>query len=143
IVWYDNITKEILTQKSVKLFAFETAQYDDEKDFLPFHTHQVELGNQEIVSVDIINLVYEEIADSNLKDVSGLSFIKNEIDINFFNAISQKINYGVVSFVPIRYNKNRSKYERVISYQMELGLRNINRTQKSTSRNYTNSSKLS
>lgn len=143
IKWYDNIVKDVLDFKTVKLFAFETAQYKDELDFLPFHSHQIQLGNQEITSINVINFEYEQIDDTSLKDVSGLRFVENEINVDFYNAISRKVNYGVVSFVPIRFNKNLSKFERVVSYQIELTLKTAVVNQKSTFKNFTNNSVLS
>jgi hypothetical protein len=130
IIWHENVTNSFLDSKARTFLTFDNAQYNHEKDFLPFYTKQLSLSNQEIISVDIINVEYSTIEFDSVKNVSGLSFIENEIDIKFFNSVSKKQNYGIISFIPIIYNQNLGVYQRVISYKLRVNTmsKNLNNT---------------
>lgn len=130
INWHENVTNSLLDSKVRTFLAFENAQYNYEKDFLPFYSKQLILSNQEIISVDIINIEYSTIEFDSIKNISGLSFIENEIEIKFFNSVSKKQNYGIIYFIPIIYNQNLGVYQRVLSYQLRVNTisKNLNNT---------------
>ena len=130
IIWHENVTNSFLDSKVRTFLTFENAQYNHEKDFLPFYSKQLALSNQEINSIDVINIEYEIIEFDSIKNISGLSFIENEIDIKFFNSVSKKQNYGIIYFIPIIYNKNLGVYQRVLSYKLKVNTinKNLNNT---------------
>lgn len=143
LVWRENSINDMLDSKTRVFFAFNSAQYNEDKDFLPFHTHQVNLLNKEIIDVQVVNLEYETIQSDSVLNVSGVSFIGNDINIQFFNSVSKKNNFGIISFTPIVFNSNLGVYQRVLSYQLELTLRNKLQNLKTTNKGTVNNSVLS
>jgi len=142
LIWHENVLNDMLDSKTRTFFAFSTAQYDEEKDFLPYHTHQVDLGNEEIIDVQIINIVYETIDNSKVQNVSGSNYIGGDINVKFYNAVSKKSIYGIISFIPIIYNANIGSYQRVKSYQFSLSVKTKNQVVRSLNKASTNSSVL-
>lgn len=143
IVWHENISNNFSESKSQSFLAFENAQYDHEKDFLPFYFKQWNLLNQEIINITVINVEFENIDFDSIKNTSGLSFIENKVEFKFNNAISKKDNFGMISFIPIIYNKNLGIYQKVISYQIELTLGGSTLNRKSAERSFVSNSVLS
>ncbi len=131
IIWHENVINDLLDTKNRAFLSFDYAQYNQEKDFLPFYSKQLSLVNQEITSIEVVNIEFSTIELESIKNVSGLTYIENEIDIKFFNSISKKQNYGIISFVPIIYNQNLGLYQKVISFQLKVNTRSKNLTQKS------------
>ena len=75
IIWHENVTNSFLDSKVRTFLTFENAQYNHEKDFLPFYSKQLALSNQEINSIDVINIEYEIIEFDSIKNISGFFFI--------------------------------------------------------------------
>lgn len=126
IIWHENVVNDLLDTKNRTFLSFDYAQYNQEKDFLPFYSKQLSLVNQEISSVEVVNIEFSTIEFDSIKNVSGLTYIENEIDIKFFNSISKKQNYGIISFVPIIYNQNLGLYQKVLSFQLKVNTRSKN-----------------
>ncbi|MBI2280188.1 MAG: type IX secretion system sortase PorU [Bacteroidetes bacterium] len=120
IIWHENVTNDFLGTKGRTFLSFENAQYNHEKDFLPFYSKQLSLVNQEIASVEVINIEFSTIEFESIENVSGLSFIENEIDVKFSNSVSKKQNFGIISFTPIMYNKKLGVYQRVVNIKLKI-----------------------
>ena len=131
IIWHENVVNDLLDTKNRTFLTFDYAQYNQEKDFLPFYSKQLSLVNQEITSIEVVNIEFSTIELESIKNVSGLTYIENEIEIEFSNSISKKQNYGIISFVPIIYNQNLGLYQKVISFQLKVNTRSKNLTPKS------------
>lgn len=142
IVWHENVTNDFLDGNKKSFFSFDYAQLDDQKDFLAFYSKQINLGTQEIYDIELVNVEYESLKSTEVEHVSGLSFIGNQININFSNSISKKQNYGIVSFVPIVYNKTLGVYQKVIRIQIKLFTRGRNLTNKSSNKSTVQNSVL-
>ena len=120
ILWSANTISKIDESNSKIYFSYKNAKYDDKKDYLPLFTKQLSIKQDEIISVNVIELIYEDLAEKELKGVSGVTFIKNDIDISYFNGRSMKSNVGEVLFTPIIYNKSLGKYQKVVKYKIEV-----------------------
>ncbi len=125
ILWNDNVISKIDDLNSRTFLSFDDAKYDEEKGFLPFLSKQLNLGSEKVNSVSIVNVEFEDVVDSQLKGVSGIDFIKNDIDLKYRNATSRKINYGDIIFTPILYNLSKGKYQRIIKYEIQVDIVSI------------------
>ena len=124
IDWKKNSISKIDETNLKSFLFFEKAKYDVNKDYLPFFSRKLKLNQEEISGLNIISFEYEEVEDNDLLGVSGIDFVKGDVDLTFVNGISKKINYGEMLFTPIRYNSQKNKYERVISYKVQVEIQN-------------------
>jgi len=129
INWYDIFENDSYDGSKKRFFAFEGAKYDEKKDFLPFYSHRLELGNEELVTATIINANYEDISYPDFEEISGVGFLNSSTKINLVNTVHRKKNYGTVNFCPIIYNSLTGKYQRITSYKIQIttkGKKSIN-----------------
>ncbi|MBL4668589.1 MAG: type IX secretion system sortase PorU [Flavobacteriales bacterium] len=125
IKWKENAVSKIDALNSRSFLAFDNVSYDSEKDFLGFYVKQIKLNQEKIIGLNILNIGYEDVDENTLKGTSGFEYIKNDIDLQFVNGISKKINYGQVMFTPIVYNTEKNTYQRVVSYSIEVNVQNM------------------
>ncbi|MCC7332031.1 MAG: type IX secretion system sortase PorU [Flavobacteriales bacterium] len=125
IFWHDNLINDMLDSKKKVFFAFSSAEYDENKDFLPFYSHQIKLGNQEIFNVEFSNVEYEVIDKSKIEGVSGDRFITNNHQLKFDNSVSKKENYGIITFIPIIYKEKSNEYLRIKKFQLSVSVRGL------------------
>ncbi len=120
IIWEENLISKTNEENSKIFLSFENIKYDDRKDFLPIYSKQLVINQEKIISLNIIDVEYEDIDEKNIKGVSGVDFIENDINLTYLNARSGKVNYGEIIFTPIIYNPQRGKYQRVIKYKVQV-----------------------
>ncbi|MBL4593698.1 MAG: hypothetical protein JKX68_07795, partial [Flavobacteriales bacterium] len=120
IVWNENIVSKIDELTTKNFLSFKNVKYDEKKDFLGVYSTQLKLNQEKIISLNIINIQYEDVDETKIKGISGVDFIKNDIGLHFLNVTSKKINYGEIIFTPIIYNSKRGQYQRVIKYQIQV-----------------------
>ena len=145
IEWYNAFEVNNIEGVKEKHFNFEGACYDNEKEGLPFLFKHLNLGQEKILKVNIIDLEYENITKNDIYRIKGINFVKNHIDLQFFNGISKKVNFGNISFTPIIYNRQTGSYQKVLSYQLEVitGQNSTFQAKKRTnSKSFTTNSKL-
>lgn len=120
INWSTSVKQSNKINGTKNLAIFTNASYIEDKDFLPLYSNKV-TTNQEIVSsINIIDIKYETIEESEAKNYFGANYFQNNINIDFFNGIDRKINYTYYSFTPIIYEKSSGVYKKVVSYKIEI-----------------------
>ena len=120
IQWNENFISKTDELTARKYISFKNAKYDDKRDYLGFYSEQLRLNQEKIVSINIIDVQYEEVDGTKIKGISGVDFISDNIGLKFINATSRKVNYGEIIFTPIIYNSSQAKYQRVISYKIQV-----------------------
>ncbi|MCB9335540.1 MAG: type IX secretion system sortase PorU [Flavobacteriales bacterium] len=133
IKWFNVIENQNIEGGTNKFFAFDGANYDEEKGYLAFYTEGFDLGSEEIVAVNIVSTDYEELV--NFKGVSGLEYIDNNLNIAFFNTIHKKRNQGIIKLFPFIKNSLTGKYQKLIRFQIQITTKskvNINQLSKKT-----------
>jgi hypothetical protein len=119
IVWNDElIGNKIGSESEKKFLSFSNAQYDENKDFLAFYSKQLRINQEEVYSVEVIDIVYDEVEAFAISGVSGIDFIENEVDFSFETLTSRKVNYAEIKFFPIIKSNNR--YKRVVKYSIKV-----------------------
>ncbi len=120
IEWFGTAFSKVDEITTLKFFSFENVRYDEKKDYLGIYSKQLKLNQEKITGLRIIDIQYEDVNDNDIIGISGLNFIKADIDLSYINATSKKTNYGEIIFTPIIYNSERAKYQKVISYKIEV-----------------------
>jgi len=133
LIWDSNISSKFVGENNKEFLSFKNAKYDSEKDYLPILSKKILLGNEEVVNVKVLDVVYEDVTD--VLNIAGKDYIKEDIDLNFSNSISRKKNFGFITFTPIIYNKLLGKFQRVVSYKIRATTKSsivINKNQKNS-----------
>ena len=143
VSWNKNEVSKTDAQNTKVFLSFKGAKYNSEKKYLPFFSKQLKLNSEKIVGVTIVDLQFEVLNKDSVEQVSGKSFIRNDIDLNFVNGTSKKINYGEIAFTPIIYNDKKNQYQRLISYKIEVSIQSLNKKNNTYSKAFANNSVLS
>jgi len=120
VEWYKNFDVNNLQGIKEKYFYFKEVNYDTQKEGLPFVFKQLELNQEKIVQVKVVALQYEDFDVKEVEGIKGENYIKEDINLQFFNGTSKTINYGNVTFVPIIYSQRTRTYQKVVAYKIEV-----------------------
>lgn len=121
IDWHNPISSRVSETEEIQLLNFATAHYSLEDGFLPRHYQEVELsGTENDISVTLVNPVYQSLSDTELKFLKSTDRIGEEIKLDANIYYQKKRKKGVVSFIPIRKNRITGKYEKLISYDVDV-----------------------
>ncbi|MDF1672224.1 MAG: type IX secretion system sortase PorU [Vicingaceae bacterium] len=118
ITWNKNKTTKINDLSAINFFSFENSQYDEKMDFLPFYSHLLTINQEEINNVEVLEIKYETFPSEEVAGVSGVSYIKDDIQLSFSTYTSRKVNYGVIKFYPII--RVGGSYKKVISFKIKV-----------------------
>jgi hypothetical protein len=98
-------------------YTFREAQYQKPvTGALPVYTQKLQLGGNANVKVALSNEVYEAIPEN--APIQDKQLLKNEISIQHSVAWFQKQPYALVSFVPVRYNAQTGRTEKLVSFSL-------------------------
>ncbi len=120
IIWQENISSKIDEQTTRNFLSFKNVKYDEKKDYLGVYSKQLRLNQEKIIGLTLIDVQYEDVDEDSIKGISGLGFVKNDLDLKYINAVSKKVNYGEITFTPIIYNSRSGKYQRVVKYKIQV-----------------------
>lgn len=120
VKWSENVMIKTIDLTQKKLMSFEGVSYDNEKDYLGFYSKRIPLKNERILTVTIIDVQYIDVDRNDFIGVSGIDFIKQDVDLSYVNITQKKINYGEIKFVPIVYDAVTGRYQKVISYKIRI-----------------------
>ena len=124
ISWDSTVKKntEFSTQKNnSKWFpSFNNMDFIAEKDYLAIYFDKIFLNGEKLIDVNILNINYSPISFEEIQNMYGFDYLPDNIELNFFNGIEKKMNYGFYNFIPIIYDKNSGTYKKVVSYKFEL-----------------------
>lgn len=98
-------------------YTFNEAQYQrSESGTLPVYAQKLKLGGTANVKVTLTNEVYEAIPEN--APIQDKQLLKNEITIHHTVAYFQKQPYALISFVPVRYNAQTGRAEKLLSFEI-------------------------
>jgi hypothetical protein len=121
IDWIETpVELRISEAQSIKVMSFHDAIYTEKHPSLPIFNKEFKLNSYGDLEVQITNEVYESYnRDANDDD----QFITNSIIVNNRIEIARRQFYGVIQFIPIRKNSITGTYERLISFDIIVTLR--------------------
>lgn len=121
IEWHSPISSRFSENEVANLLNFSTAHYSFEDGFLPRHYQQVDIkGTEENISVKLINAVYENLSQTELALLKTPEQIPAEIKLDASLYLTKKQKRGMVSFVPIRKNSETGKFEKLLSFDLQV-----------------------
>lgn len=98
-------------------YTFTNAVYQKQTSgALPVYSQKIQLTGDANISVTLRNEVYDAIPDN--APIQDKRLLTNEVIVNHAVAYFQKKPYVIVSFVPVRYNAQTGKAERLVSFDL-------------------------
>lgn len=121
INWFDEpVSLQTTKTTTIDIISFEDAIYNPTHKTLPIYNKEFKLDNYGELDVRISNEVYESfVRTSNEDDI----FISNTININSRVEIGRRQSFAVINFIPIRKNDLTGNYERLVSFELKVTLR--------------------
>ena len=123
--------------KTIQTLAFDGAVYDFDKHQLPLYAKKLPISGYGKVSAKLSNLQFEPLADTNIPQIN--EHIKDDIVVDAQFALEKKQPNAIISFIPIRRNPNTGGLERLVGFELELGV-SSQALPKSGERDYTDNS---
>ena len=120
IEWADNLVVKTIDLTQKKLMSFDGVQYNSEKDYLGIYSERISLNNGRITKVVLLDAQYVDADNGEFIGVSGIDYIKGVIDLSYVNVTQKKLNYGEIKFVPIIYNSTTKRYQKLVSYKIQV-----------------------
>ena len=130
----DGYSKKFITFDGSQIIGKESLPAFVEKFFI--HTSNAN------IEASISNMIFvpASVLESELLD--NAKFVNDEILVNASIVISRKEPMAQVSFIPIRWNEKLSIYEKLVSFDLEIDVKDTER-ENSTMKEYASSSVLS
>lgn len=139
--WENNKSEQIGTSGSVSFMSFSGAQYTS--DLLPQYSEIIDLTNGiTSVSVEILNTQYEAIDVSSLAEFKNLDKIEKQVKLEYSVEFEKKLPKAVISLIPLRFNAEIGKIERLLSFTLSVNPMSNGASAKKTSFNYATNSIL-
>lgn len=110
-----NWNPPIVESSDLNFLSFENANYNE--DFLPIYNYRIKV-NETSFSVQIIDKVFEELSDQELKIIDK-NLLKNSIEYHSTVSIEKFQKYLTVNILPIRYNINSQKVEKLMQFSIQ------------------------
>ena len=123
IEWADNLVIKTIDLTQKKLMSFDGVQYNSRKNYLGFYSEIISLKNETITKVSLVDAQYVDVKSGELIGVSGVDYIKGSIDLSYTNLTQKKQNYGEVKFVPVIYNSTSNRYQKLVSYKIQIEIK--------------------
>lgn len=122
IKWEGVLVNKFSDQETKKFLSFEGASYS--LDYLPEYYERVKLlYGQNAVKAQLVNTVFVELTN---EEATLVNLSNNEIALNTSVAYDRKEPYAVIRFVPLRKNSSSGKYEKLISFSIQLDAATLN-----------------
>lgn len=126
IVWEPIQVNKFSENESKRFLSFRGAAYNSNR--LPEYFERIKLpAGTTDVKADLSNTVYVELSS---EEVELVSISNNEIKPNAAIAYDRKEPYALIRFIPIRKNQSTGKYEKLVSFNLQLSTGSNNSTAK-------------
>ncbi len=107
----------------LNILYFDEAIYISDFNNFPVYFERFKLNSSNVnIIAKLKKKVFKEFDNSEIKQIKNLKSINDSIYIKSSIIVQRKIPYAAVYFVPIRRNKTTNKYEKLISFEIELNI---------------------
>jgi len=126
ISWQKVVTQDLLGLGKYSLLNFNNAQFDFSSHFFPLYSERTTLPlGTSIADAKITNEIFQAVSDSekvaiNSYDSQKKSFITSEINPMVTVSMHKKRPVAYVQFIPIRKNNTTGKYEKLVSFSLQI-----------------------
>ncbi|MEK6615433.1 MAG: hypothetical protein AABZ32_04880, partial [Bacteroidota bacterium] len=126
ILWQKVVTQDLLGLGNYSLLNFNHAQFDFSNHFFPIYSERIALPlGTSSAEAKITDALFEPLSDSekiaiNRYDPQKKSFITSEINPIVTVSMYKKMPYAYIQFIPIRKNNATGKYEKLVSFSLQI-----------------------
>ena len=120
IQWQKPVTIKYSDTKTGHFISFTGADYSPVDDFLPRYSQKIKIANGQQFTAEITNASYDVLSDEEVGLIKNSQKIGNTIIVTSNVRISRKQPFGVASFIPIRKNNLTGKYEKLVSFDLNI-----------------------
>ncbi|GAB4132578.1 MAG: type IX secretion system sortase PorU [Bacteroidia bacterium] len=120
--WTAPVTSQFTETEKRDFLHFEGAQYDAEKNFIPFYHEKVQLQNGiNEVTVQLLDEIYAPADKKELALLQPMSmFISSSPGIQSSVVINRKVPFAAVSIIPFRINPGTGLIEKLVSFTLQV-----------------------
>jgi len=127
IQWCNNQSISMPNNETIDYLYFDGAIYKTESKNLPVYYERFNLPDMgEFINiksdVKLTNKVFKEFEYDEIKNIKDLDLINEHIKVNSSVIYDKKKPFVSISFVPVRKNQTSNKYEKLISFDIELNI---------------------
>ncbi len=124
IVWHD-IQKIYLTDDIYTyILTFKGSLLDQQTGFLPVFSERIKLNsNNVIITAHIRNAFYDTIPDNEIILLEDRDLISADIEVRTSIVFERKKPFADISFVPIRKNPEKGIFEKLLSFELVLEIK--------------------
>ncbi|MBI2269426.1 MAG: type IX secretion system sortase PorU [Bacteroidetes bacterium] len=138
IAWEAIQVNKFSENESNRFLSFKGAVYNS--NHLPEYFERIKLPDGTAhVGAELSNAVYEELSS---EEIELVSISNNEIKPNVAIAYDRKVPYALIRFIPIRKNPSSGKYEKLVSFKLQLSTSSNNTTANATAKSYSPDQKI-
>lgn len=139
--WTSPIEYSLEGQEKSQLLNFNEAQFDFEKNSLPYYFTEVYLNNSSFLKkASIKNAIVEVLTEEERKLVSDYE-IPNELELEVVNTTIRKQNHSYVKISPFRKN-SFGEIEKLLAFELDLESGLARTSQRTKTRTFANESKM-
>ena len=132
IIWEKPVTVKYTDSRINHFISFKGAQFNSEDGILPRYSQKIKLANGQTFTASIINPTYVGLPDEEIALIKDDKKIGNQISVKTTVSTSRKQDYGILSFIPIRKNSLTGRFEKLVSFDLDI---NTSAGEKSNTRN--------
>ncbi len=125
IDWNPISKLRITDTKSVTELSFADARYEVETLSLPVYMERIRIGSPAYtVEAFLSNTVWEDL-DADIKSLEGYEMITAATEPKAAVAIERKQAYATISLIPLRKNPASGKYQKLVSFSLNITLKDL------------------
>lgn len=119
--WQTPGISKISDSETMHYLNFVGAQYSFYDDFLPRFYGNVPIKPfDRAITVTLVNTAFEPLSDAEVALLRNPSKIPSQIEVKASIALQKKQAQGVITFLPIRKSPQTGKFEKLISFDVEV-----------------------
>jgi hypothetical protein len=126
IVWKETQKVPLTEGREINILNFENAVWDESLyGYLPVYMERFDLDSRyENVSLNIIDPLFEELIIEPGMEIEGLQMVGEEIKTEIGQITGRNKHAAYAKIMPVRKNSSTGKYERLISFVIDVQYEN-------------------
>jgi hypothetical protein len=121
IVWKGIHSQSFSEAGRAEFLYFEGAIYNPTQDYLPTYFEKIKIGNDAgDIAVTLSDPVFEEFTEKEQKLIKSPALISTDIIIRSDIGYERKQSFALIELIPIRRNAATGKYEKLVSFGLDI-----------------------
>jgi len=120
-IHWKGLVKESVENGTFNEYLYFEGAFTDIATRLPLYSQSISIGSHRSeISASFDSVLFEPCSAEESNYLSGIHFNDKEIAINTSVVVDRKVLLGIVSFIPLRFNNENGKYEKLIYYRIKI-----------------------